>query len=333
MKLIIPMAGRGSRLRPHTLTTPKPLVPIAGKPIVQWLIEILSEGLGEPFEEIAYVIGDFGEEVVQQLKDVASDSGSRAAIYYQAEPLGPAHAIHCAKESISGPCMVALADTLFITDFRFDLQQDGIIWTQKVDNPSNFGVVKTNNEGVITDFVEKSPTFVSDQAIVGIYYFKDGDRFRKKLDFLIEEEIKDKGEFQITTVLELLKNDGLQFKTSPINEWLDCGNKEAIIHTNERILDYKLSKSIIEKDVKLINSKVIDPCFIGRGAVIKNSVVGPYVSVGSQSKVVKSVVERSVIQNESRIKNVNLKNSMIGNHAEYREKARKISLGDYSRFD
>ena len=331
MNLIIPMAGRGSRLRPHTLTTPKPLVPIAGKPIVQWLIEMLSQGLERPFDEIAFVIGDFGEEIKTQLEEVARSVGSRPAIYYQDKPLGPAHAIHCARPSFGGSCMVALADTLFITNFKFDPEREGIIWTQKVDNPENFGVVKTNEKGIITEFVEKSPEFVSDQAIVGIYYFRDGDRFGQKLDYLLEEEIREKGEYQITTVLELLKNDGLAFTTASIDEWLDCGNKDAIVHSNKRILDTQLGDNKIEEGVTLKNSTIINPCFIGSGTVIKNSVVGPFVSVGSNSKIVKSVVENSVIQNESIVKSVNLKNSMIGNQAEYIEKARKISIGDYSR--
>lgn len=325
------MAGRGSRLRPHTLTTPKPLVPIAGKPIVQWLIEMLTKGLERPFEEIAFVIGDFGEEVKRQLEEVANQVGARSSIYYQEEPKGPAHAIHCARNSISGPCMVALADTLFITNFNFDPGTEGIIWTQRVKNPQNFGVVKTNSEGIITDFVEKSPVFVSDQAIVGIYYFRDGDRFREKLDYLLDHNIREKGEFQITTVLELLKQDGLPFSTAPIDEWLDCGNKEAILHTNERILNTQIQKDVIEEGVVLKNSTIISPCYIGRGTEIKNSVVGPFVSVGSDSKIVKSVIEKSVIQNESVVKNVNLKNSMIGNQAEFIKKPGKISLGDYSR--
>nr|MBS0037200.1 NTP transferase domain-containing protein [Saprospiraceae bacterium] len=326
------MAGRGSRLRPHTLTTPKPLVPIAGKPIVQWLIEILSDGVGEPFEEIAFVIGDFGEEVKAQLREVAKSTGSRAAIYYQEEPLGPAHAIYCAEPSIKGNCMVALADTLFISDFSFDPRQEGIIWTQKVQDPSNFGVVETDGQGVITRFVEKSPVFVSDQAIVGIYYFRDGLRFAGKLKYLIDNNIRERGEFQITTTLELLKDDGLQFKAASIDEWLDCGNKEAILYANERILGSKINQDIIEEGVILKNSTIISPCFIGKGTKIKNSVIGPYVSVGEGSKIIKSVVEKSVIQNESRVKNVNLKNSMVGNHVDYCDKAKKISLGDFSRF-
>lgn len=327
------MAGKGSRLRPHTLTTPKPLVPIAGKPIVRWLIEILSEGLDSPFEEISFVVGDLSDEVKNQLLDIAKSNGSKGSIYYQDEPLGPAHAIYCATKSIKGPCMVAFADTLFISDFSFDSQKDGIIWTQKVKDPSGFGVVKTNEKGVITQFVEKSPIFISDQAIVGIYYFRDGERFAGKLEYLIQNNIRDKGEYQITSVLDLMKDDGIEFSTGKIDEWLDCGNKEAIIHTTERILATKPGSDIIESGVSLINSKIISPCFIGSGAVIKNSVVGPFVSVGEGSTIIKSVVEKSVIQNEARVKNVNLKNSMIGNHAEYREKARKISLGDYSRFN
>jgi glucose-1-phosphate thymidylyltransferase len=173
MRIIIPMAGMGKRMRPHTLTVPKPLIPIAGKPIVQRLVEDIVKVCGEPVEEVAFIIGDFGKEVEQKLIAIAEAEGAKGSIYYQDQPLGTAHAILCAQESMKGKTVVAFADTLFKADFKLDTEQEGIIWVQKVEDPKPFGVVKLDSNGSITDFVEKPEHFVSDLAIIGIYYFKE----------------------------------------------------------------------------------------------------------------------------------------------------------------
>ena len=233
------MAGRGSRLRPHTLTTPKPLVPVAGKPMVQRIVEDLASGYDGQVEEVAYVIGDFGSEVEKQLIGIAEGLGAKGKIYYQDQPLGVAHAILCAKESLHGNVFLAFSDTLFKADFKFDKNLDGVIWVKTVEDPSSFGVVKTNGQQIITDFVEKSPVFVSDLAIVGLYYVREGEYLRDQIQSLIDNNIKDKGEFQITSVLENMKNDGYKFKAQTIDEWLDCGNKQNIIDTNKRMLQLK----------------------------------------------------------------------------------------------
>ena len=334
MKIIIPMAGRGSRLRPHTLTVPKPLVPIAGKPIVQRIVEDLASSYGEPIEEVAFVIGDFGSEAEKQLQAVAEKIGAKGTIYYQDQPLGTAHAILCAKESLSGNCFVAFADTLFQADFSFDRSSDGVIWVKKVDDPSAFGVVKTDEHGTITEFVEKSPVFVSDLAIVGIYYFGDGERLRKELQYLVDHDIRDKGEYQLTNALENMKSAGMQFKAATIEEWLDCGNKANVVATNQRILEIKRDREELRSpDAQLENAIVLEPCYIGPGARIKNSVVGPYVSVGSNSTIENSVIHNSIIQNESRIVDALLGNSMIGNEVDYTGRVADISIGDYTKFE
>lgn len=333
MKIVIPMAGRGSRLRPHTLTIPKPLIPIAGKPIVQRLVEDLTSSYPGEFDEIAFVIGDFGKEVEAQLKRIAENVGAKGSVYYQDEPLGPAHAIWCARESITGPTIVAFADTLFKADFHFDTQQDGIIWVQKVEDPSSFGVVQVGDDGVITDFVEKSPEFVSDLAIVGLYYYRDGDELRRQLQHLLDENIKDKGEFQLTSVLDLMKDHGTKFKPAKIEEWLDCGNKENVVYTNKRILEIKKDQEdLVAKSVKKENAVIIPPCFIGENTIIRNSVVGPYVSIGNNCTVEDSVINQSVIQNHTHVANANLANSMLGNEVDYQGEKTEISIGDYSEF-
>ena len=155
MKIIVPMAGRGSRLRPHTLTIPKPLITVAGKPIVQRLVEDIVGVCGKQVEEIAFVIGDFGKEVEKKLIKIAENLGAKGTIYYQQEPLGTAHAILCAKNSLEGNCVVAFADTLFKADFKLDSSKDGIVWVSQIEDPSAFGVVKLNKENEIVEFIEK----------------------------------------------------------------------------------------------------------------------------------------------------------------------------------
>ena len=233
MKIIIPMAGWGSRLRPHTLTIPKPMVPIAGKPIVQRLVEGLVQAVDEKIEEINFVIREeFGQATEEKLKEVARDLNTKAIISYQDSPEGTAHAIYCAKESLNGPVIVAFADTLFRTDFKIDSEKDGVIWVNKVEDPKAFGVVKVNDDDIITDFVEKPQEFVSDLAIIGIYYFKDGEALKEEIEYLLDNKLREKGEYQLTDALENLKRKGAKFVPGEVIEWLDCGNKAACIYTN-----------------------------------------------------------------------------------------------------
>lgn len=332
MKIIIPMAGKGSRLRPHTLTIPKPLLPIAGKPMVQRLVEDLAVSLTQPIEEIAFIIGAFGQETEDKLHEVADAMNARCSIYYQEEPLGVGHAILCAADSLTGPCMIAFSDTLFKADFSFDPKQEGVIWLQKVSDPSSFGVVTLNDAGYISGFVEKSPVFISDLAIVGIYYIREADRLKQALEQMMAQGIRDKGEFQITTALEMLRQGGLRFSSAYIEEWLDCGNKENLLSTNRRMLQLKQNlEQLIVPTARIENSIIIPPCYIGENTLIHNSVIGPYVSIGSQAEVSHSVISDSIIQNEALIQNANLTLSMIGNSVDYQGESSKLSLGDYSK--
>ncbi len=332
MKIIIPMAGKGTRLRPHTLTVPKPLIPVAGKPIIQRLVEDLASAYDGPIEEIAFIIGDFGPEVERELIHIAEALGARGKIYQQEKALGVGHAIYCAWESLNGPCMIAFADTLFKADFSFDTEADGTIWVQKVKDPSSFGVVKLDKQGYISEFVEKPAVFVSDLAIVGIYYFREGERLRAALHHIITNEIKEKNEYQLTTALEYLKNEGIRFRTGEIEEWLDCGNKDAILFSNSRMLEFHRNTELVAASATIENSVIIPPSFIGENAVIRNAVVGPYVSVGHNSVVENTVITNSIIQNKSQIKNALLENSMVGNASKFTGSKDELNIGDYSNF-
>lgn len=322
------MAGMGKRMRPHTLTIPKPLIPVAGKPIVQRLVEDISLVCSETIEEIAFIIGDFGKETEAQLLKIAENVGAKGKIYYQNEPLGTAHAILCAKESLGGKVTVAFADTLFRADFKLDESQDGIIWVHRVENPSAFGVVKTNENNIITDFIEKPKEFISDLAIIGIYYFKDGDNLKNELQFLIDNNIEKGGEFQLTDALENMKVKGIQFSTGKVDEWLDCGNKDATVYTNQRILEY--TKNMVATTVVNRNSIIVQPCFIGENVILENSIIGPYVSVGHNTIIKNSVITNSIIQTNTQIQYANIDNSMIGNFVELRGAKNDLSIGDYT---
>jgi len=328
------MAGRGSRLRPHTLTVPKPLIPIGGKPIVQRLVEDIAKVAGEPIEEIAFIIGDFGSDVESQLLALAQKLGAKGTVYTQDEPLGTAHAIKCAEDSMQGDVVVAFADTLFRADFNLDKTSDGVIWVKKVEDPSAFGVVKLDDYGYITDFVEKPKQFVSDLAIIGIYYFKSAEKLMSEINYIMSNDIKQGGEYQLTTALENLRSKGAKFSLGKVDDWMDCGNKNATVETNSKILGYeKEGFAIFPESATIENSLIIPPCFIGENVKITNSKVGPNVSIGNNTTIANSNIDNSLIQEQTVINHGNLSNSMIGNSAQYYGVSREISLGDFSVLD
>ncbi|MFT4838405.1 MAG: glucose-1-phosphate thymidylyltransferase [Nonlabens sp.] len=338
MKIIVPMAGRGSRLRPHSLTVPKPLIPIANQPIVHRLVKDIARILSEPVEEIAFILGDpafFGDEVVKSLEELANGLGAKASIYRQLQPLGTGHAIMCAEPSLSGPAVVAYADTLIRASFDLDPAADAVIWTKQVDQPEAYGVVKLNDKEEIVELVEKPAQFVSDQAVIGIYYFKEIADLKKELQFVIDNEIINGGEYQINDGIKRMMASGNIFKTGTVDEWMDCGNKNVAIETNQRIMTFmeKDGSEEINSQPILQDSKIIQPCVIDSSVVLKNSTVGPHVSIGAGTLIENCTITNSLIQNNSTIKNATLEEAMIGSHVKYDGKFTKISIGDYSTLE
>lgn len=326
------MAGRGTRLRPHTLTIPKPLLPVAGKPIVQRLAEDIVALYDGTVTEIGFVIGDFGAEVEQQLLDVASTLGAKGKIFYQEEALGTAHAIWQAQECMDDEVIIAFADTLFKADFKLDREKDGVIWVKQVDNPESFGVVTINNDGIIEGMVEKPKEFVSDLAIIGIYYLKDGPALREEIKYLLDNDIRGGGEYQLTDALESMRKKGAQIVPGEVSDWMDCGNKDAVLDTNKKVLQYDLDEGKIGDPAELNsnNSIIIPPCQIGAKVTLENAIIGPYVTIGDNTVIRNAVVKESLIGDDTTIENAVLDNSMIGNKASISNRAQIINLGDYS---
>lgn len=323
----------GKRLRPHTLTVPKPLVPIAGKPIVQHLVEDLAAMVQQPLDTIVFVTGQFGKEVEDKLIAIAEKLGAKGRIAYQDEPLGTAHAVYCAKEALQGNVIVAFADTLFTADFELDAMKDGVLWVKQIDNPSAFGVVKLNESGDIVDFVEKPKEFMSDLAMIGIYYFRKGEDLEVEIRHLIDNKLTKGGEYQLPDALKRMTEKGAKLAPGKVDEWMDCGNAPVTIETNSRVLTLKHPQSYVHPTAKLVNSLVINPCYIGAGSHIENAVIGPHVSIGAACEITDARIATTIVQNESIISGICAAQSMIGSHVRMTKQLQRFSVGDYNTIE
>lgn len=336
MKIIIPMAGRGSRLRPHTLSVPKPLISVAGQPIVYQLLYEINKIVKIPITDIGFILGDpvyFGKEIEEDLIRLAKNFNATPHIFRQKEPLGTGHAIICASEILMGPTIVAYADTLIRAKGDLELDSDATIWVKKVDNPEAFGVVELNDKKQIINLIEKPKTFVSDLAVIGIYYFKEIQILKESLKKYVNKNLKKGQEYQINQgILEMIKS-GIVFETNNVDKWMDCGNPEATVDTNKELLEIKLNEGLNLRDPssELINSKIISPCFIGKNVVIKNSIIGPGTSIGEGTKVDNCSLKNCLIQNNSYLKDLALNKAMIGNYVHYEGNHKFVSIGDYSK--
>ena len=329
------MAGRGSRLRPHTLTVPKPLIKIAGKSILSQLVLDVSKLVEEPIEEMAFVLGDekfFGDEIVFELKKLAKRYNAKASIYRQLSPLGTGHAIMCAEKSLKGKAMVIYPDALIKTNTSFNKNADAVILTKEVENPEAYGVVKLNTENSVMELVEKPKDKVSNLAVIGLYYFKDISQLKTQLQKVIEEKIIHSGEYQINDGLLKMMKNGQIFKVAKVSEWLDCGNVKSSINSNKKMLEFHHNdkNDLISKDVKLINSKIVHPVFIDKNITIENSTVGPYVSIHKNTKIINSEISNSIIGESTVVRNATISDSMIGNNCKYNGDYKSISIGDFS---
>lgn len=333
MNIIIPMAGMGKRLRPHTLTVPKPLVPLAGKPIVQHLAEDLAAMTDEKVENIFFITGRFGKVAEDHLRTVAESLGAKGHIAYQDEPLGTAHAVHCAREALKGKVIVAFADTLFTADFKLDPTKDGVLWVKQIDDPSSFGVVKLNGDGNITDFVEKPVEFVSDLAMIGIYYFKKGEDLAEEIAYLLENNVTKGGEYQLPDALKRMTEKGAKLAPGKVDEWMDCGNPPVTIATHARVLELKYPDSLIDPTAEVSDSVIIPPCYVGPGAKVRQSVIGPHVSIGTDCGITDARIKNSIVQSHTVITAACIEDSMIGNRATVKKPALHLSVGDYNTLE
>lgn len=320
LKVILPVAGIGKRLRPHTLNKPKVLLKVAGKPIIGHILEGISD---IAVEEIIFIVGYRGEQIESYVKENFS---LKSRFINQEKQMGLGHAIYLTREYVesSDDLLILLGDTIFDTDMRRIIKsEESLIGVREVKNPSRFGVVKLDNNR-ITGFVEKPDRFVSNLAIVGIYFFKEPLMLFEALEEIIEEDIKTKGEYQLTDALQKIVDRKLRIGVYPVEGWFDCGKPETLLSTNRYLLE-KYSERIERED-----SKIFNPVYIGKDTLLEGSVVGPYAAIGDGCEIIDSKIENSIIDSNSTVKKCLLKNSIVGKNTFIKGKFDCLNVGDFS---
>jgi len=335
MNIIIPMAGLGSRLRPITPTTHKPLIKLAGKTIIHRIIGELYQYT--QVKNIGFVLQQKDILVENNLSQIVRDEfdkNIKVHFFYQQKAEGTAHAIYCAKKLLKGRLLVIFSDTLFFLKKPIDFSEldkyDGAIFVKKVIDPSSYGVVKKNNKNIVIDFIEKPTTLISKLAIIGVYYFKDANKLEKEIKNIISKNILEKNEYQLTTALRNLYKKGENFTTIEVQDWLDCGSPKKLIETNTYLLEKRKYKGALLKTQKNTKTQIIQPVYIGRNVIIKKSKIGPNVSIEDNCVVEFSDIKNTIIQEGAFIKNGNLKNSILGKFSKYDSKSKSLIIGPYS---
>ena len=329
MKLIIPMAGRGTRVRPHSHVTPKPLLSVRGKTLVERIVDTFVRILPVPPDEGVFILGpDFGENVRNQLNAICKKRQMKAQFCVQAKPLGTAHAVYAAKDHLEGEGIVVFADTLFDMEHKVKLEgADVVAWVKFVEDPSRFGVAVREGERIVA-LVEKPKNLISNEALIGIYYIKELKKLKNVIDRMIKNDMKGPtGEYYLTDAFDQMLKENLIFKTASVSEWLDCGTIQALMDTTKIILSKEVSDL---KQGTIHNSLNKDPVYIGPGAKVSNAVIGPYVSIEEGAEVNGSIVRDSIIFANASVENAILAISMIGQFAQVNENPRMINVGDHA---
>lgn len=330
MRLIIPMAGEGKRLRPHPFTLPKPLFPILGKPVLQWLIEEVQRALSASVERMVFIVRDLRAEHQRFLEDLAGQWGAEAHFCEQTDPLGTAHAIYQARAHLAGPAVVLFADTIFKATIQVPPDADGAIWVKRVEDPRSYGVVELSQEGYITRLIEKPEIPPSDLAIIGIYYFREAERLLPAIEYLFHHDIRSKGEYQLTDALQWLCDQGMKLRALPVEEWLDCGSRLLILRAQARLLELGEGKGSMPPPPTV---QVIPPSYIDEGAEIAESVIGPYAVIEKGARVYRSILSYTLCRTGAEVRESVLREAIIGAHAYCRGAVGTLDLGDYSRHE
>ncbi len=323
MKVIIPLAGFGTRLRPHTYTKPKPLVNVAGKPV---LGHILDKLCCLDVEEIVFITGYLGDQIEHY---VETNYHYPARFIEQKELLGQAHALYLARDVLSGPLVIIFVDTIFDADLSVlaEEQADGVIYVKEVEDPRRFGVVVVR-DGRITQLIEKPDSMENNLAVIGLYYVKDAQFLMRSVGELIERDIKTKGEYFLADALQIMIDRGARFRAERVDVWEDCGKPETVLQTNRYLL--KQSGGHVGK---LDNSVVIPPVYIADSAQVSESVIGPYVTIAEGSVVRRSIIQDSIINKGAFIEDAVLAQSLIGDNAVVRGTFDRLNVGDSSQID
>ena len=329
MKLIIPMAGRGTRVRPHSHVTPKPLLSVKGKTLVERIIDTFIRVLPIRPDAGVFILGpDFGDEIRVQLKEICDERDMEAHFRVQSKPLGTAHAVFAAEDQLEGEGIVVFADTLFDMESKVVLEgADVVAWVKFVEDPSRFGVAVREGDRIV-ELVEKPKKLISNEALIGIYYIRELSNLRKEIEWMIKHDKRGPtGEYYLTDAFDQMLKKKLVFKTASVSEWLDCGTIEALMETTKIILAKEVNDS---RHGRIVNSLIQNPVYIGPGAKVTNAVIGPYVSIEEGAEVTGSILKDTIVFANARVENAILTNSLIGQFAQVNELPRHMNVGDHA---
>ena len=326
LKVVIPMAGLGTRLRPQTWSKPKQLVSVAGKPVLSHLLDGLSSYPGYEEIELINIVGYLGDQIEEFVRSHYPNLKSRFIL--QENPCGQSHAIILAREYLQGPMLVVFADTLIETDLSslVNEEAEAIGWVKPVPDPRRFGVAELNPEGWVTRLIEKPQTKDNNLAVVGFYYFQEAQDLLSAIDEQMEKNIQLKGEFFLVDAINIMLRRGLRMRTQKVDVWLDAGTPETVLDTNRYLLAHGHDNSL--ETQKRGGFFVIPPVFVHPNAIVQNAVIGPNVSIGAGCQIQNCVIQNSIFEDQTQADEVVLTNSIIGCNAHLQGRALNINAGD-----
>lgn len=326
IKVVIPMAGLGTRLRPHTWSKPKQLVSVAGKTVLDHVLDTLDT-LPDPGNyELVNIIGYLGDQIQSHIED--NYPGIKSCFVIQEDPRGQSHALYLAREYIHGPTLVVFADTLINTDLSFlkDEVAEGVAWVKAVEDPRRFGVAVVGEDNWVERLIEKPSDMHNNLAVVGFYYFKKGEELISAIEEQMNRNLQLKGEFFLADAINIMLERGMKMRTCPVDIWLDAGTPEALLETNRYLLTNEDDNSAeVEERPGVV---IRPPVFIHPTAVIESSIIGPYVSLGCGCKVQHSIIEDSILEDEAQVNGVILERSLVGRRAVINRRAGIVNAGD-----
>lgn len=328
MKAIIPVAGAGTKLRPHTYTQPKALIPIAGKTILSFIVDQLHNA---GITEFVFIVGYLGEKIQEYVQQEYPNLQTH--FVYQNERQGTGHAIELTKSIIGNDeVFITLGDTICEFDIKEVMESEfSMLGIKKVDDPRNFGVAAINEDGFIEQVVEKPAIPKSNMALVGLYKIKESQILFECLHHIFSQDIKTQGDYSLTDALDCMITRGTKFKSFKVKNWFDCGKKETLLESNATILK-KYGGNILENH-HFKDTIIIPPVSIAKGCEITNSIIGPFVTIGSNTKIQESIVKNCIIGNYTTLNEVVLDNSLIGSDASVKGLSRKLNIGDNTELD
>jgi glucose-1-phosphate thymidylyltransferase len=329
MKVIIPLAGFGKRMRPHTWSKPKPLVNVAGKPVLGHILDKLAD-LDVEVDELIFIVGWLGEQIKAYYE--ASDYPYPASYVEQRELLGQAHAIWLAREHLNGPVLIVFVDTIFEANLGGLSASglDGVLYVKEVQDPRRFGVTVLGEHGLVTRIVEKPDSLDNRLAVIGAYYVHDAAWLLRAVEELMDRNLQTKGEFYLADAYNLMIEQGARFGIRQVSVWEDCGTPRAVLRTNRYLLEHGQD---VSSSAVAVQSVIIPPVYIAPSARVEHSIVGPHVTIAENSVVLHSIVRDSIIDEDAYIDDTMLDQSIIGKDAVVRGRYRVLNVGDSSRLD